>query len=121
MAELRLLRGQVFRIMRVSGRANGNLLYDLQLITFQADNLTWVVRKETDLSNAEIHQDLCAQSIISEIDSVSEFFVRLNRVESLFLEFVSVDFRGETNPAPFLAHVNENPGASLFDLSESLM
>ena len=45
----------------------------------------------------------------------------MNRIESLFLEFVSVDFGRETNSAPFLAHVNENPGASLFDLSESLM
>ena len=121
MAKLRLLRGQVFRVMRVSGRANGNLLHDLQLITFQTDNLTWVVRKETDLSDAEVDQDLCTESIISEIYSISEFFVGLDSIQSFFLKFVSMDFGCKTNSASFLAHVNENPCASLFDLSESLM
>ena len=58
--------------------------------------------------SAEVGEDLRAHSIVAEIGGKPQFFVGLDGVEALFLEFVGVDFRRQADAAAFLAEVEQD-------------
>jgi hypothetical protein len=88
---------------------------------FETDDLAWVVREQANLSHPEVHEDLRPKTVVTEVYGKSELFVGLNRIESLFLKLVSMDFGREADSAAFLPHINENACAGLFDLGKGLV
>ena len=95
-------------VVRIGCRANGKLFDDLEIVTFEPDDLSRIVCEQADLANAEVNEDLRSKTVVAEIDGESQLFVGLNGIEPLFLEFVGVDLGRESDAAAFLAHINEN-------------
>ena len=89
---------------------------DFQAIAFEADDFLRVVREETHLAHAEVEEDLRADAVVAQLGGEAEFFIGFDRIETLLLKFVGVDFCGQTDAAAFvLAHVKEDAAAGAFD------
>ena len=54
-------------------------------------------------------QHLCSHSVVAKVGAKTQLLIGLDGVESLFLEFVGVDFCGKTDASTFLAQVEKNP------------
>jgi hypothetical protein len=99
---------QILFVVRIGGQGNGQLLDDLQAITFQADDFFRVVRQQADPAHSEIGQNLGTHAVVAEIGSEAEFFVGFDGIEALFLELVGVDLRGQADAASFLAEIEQD-------------
>lgn len=69
------------------------------------------------MRDAEVLEDLGADSVVAEVGGVAEFFVGFDGVVTFLLKFVGFDFSGETDAAAFLAEVEED-AAFFGDLTE---
>src|SRR5476651_136531 len=107
MSHLCLLGFEVLRIVRIGFAANRDLLDHLDSVTLKTDDLLRVVREESKLSHAEIEENLRAEAVITQVGGKPEPGIGFNRIEPFFLQFVSVDFRGQPDPAPFLPHIKK--------------
>src|SRR6266404_5808931 len=121
MTELGLLRLEIFLVMRVRFATNRNLLDHLQAVAFETDDFFRIVGEEAKLPHTKIEQNLRAESIITQIGRQTELRVRFDGIESLFLQLVGVNFRGEPNAATFLAHINEHAVAFFGNLPKRRM
>src|SRR5437588_12128092 len=118
MTELGLFGLEIFLVMWVRLGSNWNLLDHLETVTFQPDHFFRIVGQESELSHAEIEKNLRAKSVISQVGRKSQLRVRFHSIESFFLQFISVDFGRQADPATFLAHVNQNAVARFGNLSQ---
>ena len=94
--------------MNIGGEGEGKLFGDFQAVAFEADDFLGVVGEELDAADAEVVEDLGAHAVVAEVGGEAEFLVGLDGVESLLLELVGVDFRGQADAAAFLAEVEEH-------------
>ena len=104
--------------MFVWSNADGDLFDDLEFVSVESDDLAGVVGHEADFPHPEVVEDLGAHAVVAQVGAEAEAFVRLDGVESLFLEFVGADLVGEADAASFLAHVDEHTAADFLDLGE---
>src|SRR5580704_3390068 len=118
MTKLRFLGREIFFVVGIGWRANWHLLDHFQSVTFQANDFLWVVGQKPELAHAEVEKDLRTKSVVAQIGWEPEFRVGLNGVEALFLQFVGVNFRSETDAAAFLSHVNKHAVAFLGNLPQ---
>src|SRR5262249_14699201 len=72
-AQLRFLRLQIAGIVLVLGHLDRHTLDHVKAIPFQAANLARIVRKQTDLANAEILQDLRPDAVIPQVGAKPSF------------------------------------------------
>ena len=94
--------------MRIGLDANRHLLDDFKTVAFEADNFLGIVGQQPDRFQPQVAKNLRAQAVLAQIHRVAEFPVRFDRIKTLFLQFVSFDFWRESNPPPFLPHVNND-------------
>ena len=85
MSHLLALGFQVARVVRIGLHANRHLLDDFQAVAFQPDQFFRIVRQQPDGFQAEIAEDLCAETVFAQIHVEAEFFVGLDRVVTLLL------------------------------------
>src|ERR1043166_291412 len=105
--------------MRIGFAAYRHLLHHLESVTFESDYLLRVIGQEAELTHSEIKKDLRAESIISQITWIPKFGIRLYRVESFLLQFVSVNFCCEpyaAAPPSGIKNKSTTPLLSLFSL-----
>src|SRR5829696_6111923 len=103
MAELLLFGLEIFRVVRVWPDANGNLFNDFQAITFETDNFFGIIGEKANGFEAEINENLCAETVFAEVHSIAQLEVCLNGIETVLLQFVGPDLRGQADAATFLA------------------
>jgi hypothetical protein len=120
-AELGLLCRKVSFVVRIGCRANGKLFNDFKIVTFEPNDLAWIVCEQADLADTQINEDLRSKAVVAEIYGESQLFVGLNGIKPLFLEFVGMDLGREPNASAFLAHINKNACPGLFNLRECLV
>src|SRR4029077_5341145 len=65
-----------------------------------------------------IEENLRPETVIAQIGWQPKLGIRFYRIESFFLQFVSVNFCRETDAASFLPHVNKDAVALLCDPSQ---
>ena len=109
---------EVFRIVRIGFGPDGDLLDHLDAVTFEADDLLGIVRKESKLAHAEIEENLRPKTVIAQVGGKAKSRVRFHRIEPLFLQFVSVDFRSQPNATPFLTHIKKDAISFIGDLPQ---
>src|SRR5690606_34045672 len=63
---------------------------------------------QADAPHAQIVENLSPHAIIAKIGSEAEFFVRLDGVQAMFLEFVSMNLGGQSDPSAFLAEIKQD-------------
>ena len=105
MPKLFLLRLEVSDVMRIGFDADRDLLDNFEAVTFETDDFPGVVGEEADAFETEIDEDLGTDAVLAEVHAVAEFLIRLDGVETIFLEFVGLNLRRETNTAAFLSHI----------------
>ena len=118
MPQLRFFCLQIFCVVRIGFAAYRHLLHHFQAVTFKSDHLLRIVGQKTELPNAEIEKDLRAESVIAQIGREPEPRICFHRIEPLFLQLVSMNFRREPDTASFLPHVNENAVPFVGDLAQ---
>ena len=111
---------EVFFVVRVGLRGDGDLFDDFEAVAVESDNFFGVVGEEADFLEAEVDEDLGTDAVFAEVGVVAEFEVGVDGVVALFLEFVGADFSGEADAAAFLAHVEEDAFAGVGDSFHSL-
>jgi len=107
-AELVPFRLEVEFVVGVGGQAEGELFHDSEAVSVEPDDLFRVVGEEADLAHAEVMEDLGAHAVVAEVGGESEFLVGFHGVAAVFLEFVGMDFGGESDAASFLSQVEEH-------------
>lgn len=108
MAHAEALRFQIFLVVWVGRQADRDLGDDFQSVSFEAHDFFRVIGEELDFADAEVVEDLRTHAVVAEVRAKTEFFVGFDGVETFFLQLVSVDFRGKTDAAAFLAEVEEH-------------
>ena len=121
MPQLRFFCLEIFCVVRIGFAADGHLLHHFQAVTFEPDDLLRIVGQKTELTHSEIEKDLRTESVISQIAGVPEPGICFDRVESLLLQFVRVNFCREPNTASFLAHIDQDPAPFLLNLPKRCM
>ena len=106
---------EIFFVVRIGLRVDGNLFDDFKAVAVKSDNFFWIVGEEMNFSEAEIGEDLSADTVFAEVGLVAEFEIGVDGVITLLLESVGANFGGEANAAAFLAHVKEDAFAGVGD------
>ena len=121
MAHFFLFGFEVAGVVRVYRGADRELLHDLDVVGLEADDLAGVVGQETDFMDAEISEDLGTEAVVAKVHGEPQAFIGLHGVESLFLEFVSTNFRAESDSTPLLPHVEKHADALFLDALHGLL
>ena len=106
---------EIFFVVRVDLGGDGDLFDDFKAVAIESNHFFGVVGEEADFSEAEVGKDLGSDAVFAEVRVVAEFEVGVDGIVALFLEFIGVDFSGETDAAAFLAHVEEDAFAGVGD------
>ena len=112
---------EVAGVVGVCDGADGELLDDLEVVGFEADDLAGVVREEADFVDAEIGEDLGSEAVVAEVHGETKAFIGFDGVEALLLQFVGADFGSEADAAAFLAHVEQDPSTFFFNALHGLV
>src|SRR5690242_9055887 len=120
MAELGLLRAQVVDVAVARRHLEGNALGHLNAVNLKSADLARIIGKQRDLLQAEIAQDLRADTVIAEIFLETELEIGLHRVAALILQRVSFDLVREADTPAFLVHVDQHATAALADQTQRL-
>ena len=102
--------------MRIGLSFDRKLFDDIEAVSFEPDHLFRIVREETDVADTEIDQNLCTGAIFTKVDRKSQLFVGFDRVETLFLKFVSANFGGQSDSSSFLAHIDKHAGTDIVNV-----
>src|SRR5262245_54455292 len=123
MPELVLLGGEVAGVVFVGRDLNRYALFDVQAIAaFEADDFFRIVGKQADLANAEIDEDLGADSVLAQIRREAEALIGFDGVQPLqLLQLIGAQLGQQADAAAFLAHVQDDTLARLGDLEHRLV
>lgn len=91
------------------------LLDDLYAVDFEATYLFGIIGQYAYVSQSEVAEDLCTDSVIAFVGGEAELDICLDGVEPLLLELVCVEFVFESYASSFLAEIDEGAFALLFD------
>src|SRR5690349_7576242 len=75
---------------------------DGQTVSFEADQLSRIVREQPHRADPEVLEDLDADTIVTLIRLETEALVRFDSVQSLFLQFVRPELVREADASAFL-------------------
>src|SRR5690606_28093580 len=106
-AELAPLGGEVRAVVRTRLHLDGLAARDLQAVALEPHDLPRVVRQELDRAEAQVEQDLGADTVVAQVRLEAERLVRLYRVLSLILERVRADLVGQPDAPALLPQVDD--------------
>ena len=112
---------EIAGVMGIRNRADGKLLDDLEVVGFEADDFSGIVREEPDFMNTEVGENLGSEAIIAQVHGETEALIGFHGVEALLLQFVGTDFWSKANATALLSHVKEHSGAFFFDALHGLV
>ena len=108
-AHLFFLGAQIKTVDVVGLDFDRHAFHDLETVSGNARNLARVVREESHFLHAEVCQNLGARTVLAQVGLEPKVEVRLDRVHTLFLQFISAELIAKTNATAFLtAHVKEH-------------
>ena len=96
-AHLFFLGAQVKTVDVVGLDFDRHAFHDFETVSGNARNLARVVREESHFLHAEVCQNLGARAVLAQVGLEPEVQIRLNRVHTLFLQFVSAELVAKTN------------------------
>jgi len=102
------LRLEIFGVVRIWFAPDRDLFDHLDSVTFQADDFFRIVGEETEFSHSQVVKNLRANAVIAQIAGETELGVGFHRVETFLLQFVGVNLRRQSDPTPFLPHVDKD-------------
>ena len=105
----------------VAGTSSGSALHHLEAVAFDAHDLLRVVGEDLEVLDAQVHQDLRADAVVTKVGAEAERVVGLDRVLALILELVGLELVEQADPAPFLAHVDEDAAPLVLDDGQRLV
>ena len=71
---------------------NRNLLDHREIESRKRIDLLWIIRQQPNRGEPQIFQDLQADTVVTRIRFETEFVVRLDRIISLILELIGLEF-----------------------------
>src|SRR6185312_15420336 len=119
--ELSPLGGQIRPVLLAGDDLDRYLFDDRQTEAVDARQLLRVVGEDADRRQTEVGEDLVADPVVARIGREAELDVRLDRVETLFLQFVRTQLVEEADAAALLRHVEQHPAALALDLRERML
>src|SRR5664280_702833 len=75
------------------------------MVTFKSYYLLGIVCYQPHFFNAKVHKYLGAYAVISQIRLEPELQIGLNRIESLVLQFISLELARKSDASAFLSHI----------------
>ena len=122
MAHFGALRGQVFDVVGIRFGVDRNAFDDFKPVPFESDDFFGIVCQEAHFMNAEVHQNLSAHAVVPQLCGEPEAQIRFHRIQAALLQFVGVDFGGESDAASLVpAHVENHTAALGFNHLHGLL
>src|SRR5580704_6772476 len=118
MPELVLLCAHVGSRMMTRPRPARDAPDDANACALELLDLVRIVRKQPDRADAERFQRLCGKFVVSRIGRESEPAICFDRVETLVLQFVSLQLIDQADAASFLREIEDHAGGFFGDLAE---
>ena len=82
------------------------LLDNIETVPFKTHDLFRVVRQKSNVAHSQVEQDLCADSILTEVHRIAKLFICFYRVQALLLKFIGADLCGEADSSSLLPHID---------------
>ena len=82
---------------------NRDAFDDRQTISFNPDDLSRVIRHETDPSESQADQDLRTDTIVAQVRFKTQLEIGLDGIAALILELIGLDFIQQPDAPPLLA------------------
>ena len=121
MAQLLFLGSQILEIYPSWMDLQRHPFHDFQTIAFDADDLSRIVRDEPDPSQSEARENLCSDTVVSQIRFEAQLQIRLDRIAALILKAIGFDFVEEADAAPFLIEVQQHATSLVLDHLHGVM
>ena len=109
MAELFFLGAQVLFGMRAWRDFAGNALDHLNSSAFESLDLVGIIREQPHACHAESLENSTWKREVAMVRLESQALIRLHGVETLVLQFVSLQLGHQADTASFLLFIDENP------------
>src|SRR5205807_9978753 len=97
-----------------------DLVGHLEAVSLHADDLLGVVGEDPDRLEAEVHEDLRADSVVAQVCRQAELDVRVDSVEPSLLELVRTELVQQADPASLLGQVKQDAEALALDPAERI-
>src|SRR5215813_12694196 len=85
-AELVALGAEILPVLRIRGDLDGQPLYDREAIALETGALRGIVGQQAQVLQTQVHQDLRADAVVTQVRLEAECRVRFHGVHSLILK-----------------------------------
>ena len=109
MAELRPFRLQVSGVLVRRGRFEPHPIFDAQTVSLESDELRRVIGEYSDGAQAQIQQDLRADTVLAKVGLEPQPLVGFDGVGALILQRICLELVLQADATTFLVEVNHDP------------